>query len=161
MPLRAPNFDPGVILAAVALVLITFYFYQVASRKREWLRYKLKTLLVSELSFIVAAYVLAQQRLPVAEVMVFSILIGLGCGYVLVRRPSANRRIPKSLRAQVIARDLTSKGLKWDAAKHHIDHIVPYSRGGDHSLRNLRVTEKERNLRKGGKMPRLRDFFSK
>lgn len=155
-----PNLDPGVILAVIALVL-TFYFYQVASRKKEWLRYRLRLVLVSELAFIVAAYLLGQQRLPVTEVMVFSILIGLGCGYLLVRRPSSNRRIPKSLREQVIARDLTSKGLKWDATKHHIDHIVPYSRGGDHSLRNLRVMEKERNLRKGGKMPRLRDFFRK
>jgi hypothetical protein len=37
--------------------------------------------------------------------------------------------------------------------------LVPFSRGGDNSLRNLRVIEKHKNLRKGGKMPGLWDLL--
>jgi len=158
-PQASTNFTP--IIVAIVALLVTWYFYQIASRKKEWLRYKLKSLIVSEVAFIASAYVLSQQRLPGAEVLLFSILIGLGCGFLFVKAPRSSRRIPKALRQQVIARDLTSKGLKWDPTKYHIDHVVPFSRGGDNSLRNLRVVEKERNLRKGGKMPGLLDFLRK
>jgi len=88
-------------------------------------------------------------------------LVGLGASWVLVKAPKRDRRIPKATRRQVIERDLTSKGLAWDPAKYHIDHVVPFSRGGDHSARNLKVIEKRQNLRKGDRMPRLRDFFKR
>jgi 5-methylcytosine-specific restriction endonuclease McrA len=78
-----------------------------------------------------------------------------------VNPPKSERRISKAVRRAVIARDLTSKGLKWDPAKYHIDHLVPFSRGGDNSTRNLRVIEKQKNLRKGGKMPGFWDFLKK
>jgi hypothetical protein len=51
---------------------------------------------------------------------------GLGCAFPFVAPPSNERRIPKSVQRAVIARDLTSKGLKWDPAKYHIDHVVPF-----------------------------------
>lgn len=88
-------------------------------------------------------------------------MAGLGFAWLFVKPPRRDRRIPKATRRQVIARDLTSKGLKWDSSRHHIDHVVPYSRGGDHSPKNLRVMEKEKNLRKGGKMPGFWDFLRK
>jgi hypothetical protein len=102
---------------------------------------------------------LSRQGLAPLEAVVIGVLVGMGCGWLLVYPPKRERRISKSVRSQVIARDLTSKGLKWDSEKHHIDHVVPFSRGGDHSTRNLRVLEKEKNLRKGGKMPGFRDFL--
>lgn len=44
-----------------------------------------------------------------------------------------------------ICRKITKKG--------HIDHIVPLSRGGEHSKRNLQITCVECNLSKSGKDP--------
>ena len=148
------------IFGAVALV-ITWYFYQVASRKKEWIRFRLKRLIVGEACYLGSFYILAQQKLPVAEVLLFSVLISFGCAFALVKEPRTSRRIPKALREQVIARDLTSKGLKWNPTKYHIDHVVPFSRGGDNSLRNLRVIENQRNLQKGDKMPGFLDFLRK
>lgn len=141
--------------------ILGWYAYQVASRKQQWLRYKAKQMLVFIIVYAAGVYVLAQQRLPSLEVAVFSLLAGLGSGWLFVAPPKGGRRIPKSVRQQVIARDLTSKGLKWDPSKYHIDHRVPFSRGGDNSLRNLRVVEKEKNLRKGDKMPSFWDFLRK
>lgn len=161
MPAQTQNIDPAIIIFGIVAVVITWYLYQIVSRKREWLRYKFKRVLVSEVCFIGSAYVLSQQHLPIGEIFLFSILIGIGAGFLFVKAPRNSRRIPKSIRQQVIARDLTSRGLKWDPAKHHIDHIVPFSRGGDNSLRNLRVLEKGRNLGKGAKMPGLLEFLKK
>lgn len=145
----------------VGVGILACYVYQIASRKREWLRYKTRQMLVSLIAYVVGVYVLAQQHLPGPEVVVVSALIGLAFGNLLVAPPKGGRRIPKTIRQQVIARDLTSKGLKWDPSKYHIDHTVPFSRGGDNSLQNLRVVEKEKNLRKGGKMPSFWDLLGK
>ena len=143
----------------VGVGILAWYVYQIASRKREWLRYKARQMLVSLIAYVVGVYVLAQQHIPGPEVVVVSALIGLAFGNLLVAPPRGGRRIPKTIRQQVIARDLTSKGPKWDPSKYHIDHTVPFSRGGDNSLQNLRVVEKEKNLRKGGKMPSFWDFL--
>jgi hypothetical protein len=143
----------------VVLGILTWYFYQIASRKKERLRYKIKRTIVALSSYLVIALILAKQRLPPVEAVVFAMLAGIGCQWLLLKSPKKGRRIPKAVRRAVIARDLTSKGLEWDPEKHHIDHVVPFSRGGDHSTRNLRVTEKQRNLSKGNKMPSFWDFL--
>ena len=110
-------------------------------------------------AYTITAIVLMRRGLPPLEVALFSVFVGFGSAWFLVKPPRRDRRIPNAVRRQVIARDLTSKGLKWDPAKYHIYHVVPFSRGGDNSIRNLRVVEKQKNLRKGGKMPSFLDFF--
>ena len=161
MPPNPPTNDLNTVLIVGVGALVVWYVYQVASRKQQWIRYKTKQMLVFLSVYTVGVYVLAQQRLPSLEVGVFSALAGLGSGWLFVDPPKGGRRIPKAVRRQVIARDLTSKGLKWDPSKYHIDHTVPFSRGGDNSLKNLRVVDKEKNLLKGGKMPSFRDFLGR
>src|SRR5206468_177105 len=68
-----------------------------------------------------------------------------------------SRYIPKSTRRAVIARDL--KGENFDPQKHHVDHVWPFSRGGSHTMDNLRVIEKKRNLRKGARRPKIREMW--
>ncbi|MEQ1883911.1 MAG: HNH endonuclease domain-containing protein [Bryobacteraceae bacterium] len=143
----------------VGAVILVWYLYQIASRKTEIIRFKARRMIVGLLLYIGAATVLLRQGLPSIEAVTLSALAGLGSAWLLVNPPKQSRRIPKAIREQVIARDLTSKGLKWDSKKYHIDHVVPFSRGGDNSVRNLRVVEKHKNLRKGGKMPGLGDLF--
>lgn len=152
--------NANLVVLAIAGILL-WYLFQIGSRKQEWLRFKTKRIVVGMVLYLVTAFILAQQKLPPVEILIFAVLTGLGCAFLLVSPPSNERRIPKSVRRAVIARDLTSKGLKWDPVKYHIDHVVPFSRGGDHSIRNLRVIEKQRNLGKGDKMPRLWDFLKR
>ena len=131
----------------------------IGSRKKERLRYKLRRTIVALVVYLVAAVSLSRQGLPPIEAIFLGVLAGMGAAWLLVKPPKGARRIPTAIRREVIARDLTSKGLKWDPTKHHIDHWVPFSRGGDNSVRNLRVIEKQKNLRKGGKMPGLWEFL--
>lgn len=146
-------------VAIVGVAILAWYVYQIASRKRGRIQFKVKRLVVGLGAYLVAALVLVRQGLQPVEAVTVGVLVGIGCGWLLVNPPKRERRISKSVRDQVIARDLTSKGLKWDSEKYHIDHVVPFSRGGDHSTRNLRVMEKQKNLRKGRKMPGFRDFL--
>jgi L-lactate permease len=149
------------VLDVVLYSIIAWYIFQIASRKKGRLWFKTKCMIVSLLVYWATANLLLRQSLPPIEAAVIAGLVGLGASWVLVKAPKRDRRIPKATRRQVIERDLTSKGLAWDPAKYHIDHVVPFSRGGDHSARNLKVIEKRQNLRKGDRMPRLRDFFKR
>lgn len=67
------------------------------------------------------------------------------------------RAVPARIRRAVIARDLGDR--PFDPARHHVDHIVPFARGGSHTMDNLRVIEKGRNLRKGAKYPQLWELW--
>lgn len=160
---HAPTNGLNVVVIVVVGILgvLAWYLYQVSSRKQESIRYKLRRTVVALAAYLLSGLILIQQGLPPLEAILVGAFAGFGCQWLLVRPPKRDRRIPKAVRQQVIARDLTSKGLKWDPAKYHIDHIVPFSRGGDNSARNLRVVEKARNLRKGAKMPGFRDFLKK
>jgi hypothetical protein len=63
--------------------------------------------------------------------------------------------IPAWLRAAVIARDEYVCGLcYYEVAPDdlHLDHIKPWSKGGEHTLENLQVTHSWCNLAKGAKV---------
>lgn len=147
------------VAGAVGASIIAWYLYQIASRKKARVRYKFRLVAIYlGVTFVCFAF-LKSQRVEQNTAGIFSILAGCGVAYLVTKPPKQNRRIPKAIRDAVIARDLTAKGLKWDPTKYHIDHKVPFSRGGDNSIRNLEVKEKTKNLRKGNKMPGVRDFL--
>ena len=146
------------IIVLIGAAIPAWYFYQVATRKKERIRFKLRRMIIYVIVYLPVAGLLNSQGLPPLESGLIAILAGFGAAWVLVKAPSESRRMPMAIRREVIARDLTSKELEWDSTKHHLDHIVPLSRGGDHSVRNLRVVTREANLRKGKKMPGFRDF---
>jgi hypothetical protein len=149
-------------IVVLIVAIPTWYFYQIGSRKKEQLRYKIRRTVVGLVGYLIVALVLLHHRvLPPYVAIIFAMLAGFGFQWLLVPRPKKERRIPKAVRRAVIDRDLTSKGLKWNPEKYHIDHVVPFSRGGDHSIRNLRVMEKQRNLNKGNRMPSLWDFLKR
>ena len=65
------------------------------------------------------------------------------------RRPA----IPKDIRDLVFNRDGEVCAYCGDTdTDFHLDHIVPWSRGGDHSAANLTVSCASCNLRKGDKL---------
>jgi len=91
------------------------------------------------------------------EALAFGFLSAIAGGFLFVSPPKRDRRILPAVRRAVIARDL--RGERFDSRIHHIDHVVPFSKGGDHSPENLRVVSRSRNLQKGARMPRLRDLL--
>lgn len=67
--------------------------------------------------------------------------------------PSRSRRIPTETRRRVIARWERQTEKKYSSKSYEIDHIIPFSRGGDNSESNLEVIPKKRNRSKGAKSP--------
>ncbi len=149
--------DPGVdwvlfVLGAVVCV----YWLRALRLAREGARRFLRNLAIATLIFLLCQLLLSGTTLQPQNRILVSFVIA---AVVLSARASAprSRRIPKSIRDSVIARDL--KDQRFDPKKHHIDHVWPFSKGGSHTPDNLRVTEKRANLQKGAKRPRLRDMW--
>jgi hypothetical protein len=143
------------------LILLTYAAYWVRVTVLAWegLRHAaLNFLYVFAAVYLVvlgAAFILDTPRATVASPAIF--LLGFtffAAGTMALRRerPKRSRYIPKQIRDAVTKRDL--KGKPFDSSKHHIDHRWPFSRWGGHTLKNLRVIPKKKNLQKGAKRPR-------
>jgi hypothetical protein len=157
--------SPLLALALFGLVAgLAYYWLTALLLAREGIRHALRTLL----------YTLATGYLCVLGLWLMSdarhassggLVIFVAGGALLIfslralnRTPQSRKRyIPRSVRRAVIARDL--KGEKFDPRKHHMDHVWPFSKGGSHTVDNLRVIAKARNLKKGAKRPTLRDLW--
>jgi len=79
------------------------------------------------------------------------------CCSIAFARPRS-RHIPNGVKRKVIERHLQGDA-DYNPKEHHIDHIWPHSRGGSNSADNLRVIPRVENLRKGAKIPRLKELL--
>ena len=152
-----PNVD-WIIVAVGAVVCL--YWLRALRLAREGARRFLRNLIRSIVLFFALTLVLtaARSRIHLRQGQP-QFIAGFTSFLVFVRwqNKKRSRYIPKATRRAVIARDL--KGEDYDPQKHHIDHVWPFSRGGSHTVDNLRVIEKKKNLRKGAKRPRIREMW--
>ena len=161
--------NPWLPLLAKVLVLalcvrIGLYWLLALRRAREGVRHFARNLfyVAAALYLVVVGFwtvTYVQNGSPTAPIMFAVGFVFLAFGIISLRkkRPARKRSIPPHVRKAVLARDLGNK--PFDPSKHHIDHIWPFSKGGSHTLDNLRVIAKVENLRKGAKRPRLNDLW--
>lgn len=143
---------------------VGLYWLLALRRAREGIRHFARNLLyvAAALYLVVLGFWLVthvQNGSPNAPIMFAIGFVFLAAGIINLRksRPARKRSIPANVRRAVAARDLG--GRPFDPDKHHIDHIWPFSKGGSHTLDNLRVIAKTENLRKGTKRLRLSDLW--
>ncbi len=144
-------------LAIIILTPVIIYRLQIARRRRGIIVYQLKRFCVYFAAFYIVYAVMPNYGYSKWEAMIFGWFVAMTAAFILIPRPRRDRRIPEEIRRAVIARDL--RGQRFNSKLHEIDHIVPFSRGGDHSIKNLRVISRSKNRSRGAKMPRWWDFF--
>jgi hypothetical protein len=132
------------------------YWLRAFRLAREGARLFLRNLAIAYLVFLGCLLVLDGIKMQNSIAVLLSCIVGF---IVFTKRSSIRRSryISKSVKRAVIARDM--KDEPYDSAKHHIDHVWPFSKGGSHTTDNLRVIEKKKNLKKGAKRPRLREMW--
>lgn len=145
------------LLAVVIIAPYLFRIVQIGRRRTGEVKFRFKRIVVSLGLYLGGVLVWTRLGHPSVESLIFGFLLGLAGGFFFVRPPARNRRIPTHVKRAVIARDL--KGERFDPKLHHIHHIVPFSKGGDNSIKNLKVIPKTENLRRGSRMPNLRDLL--
>jgi len=124
---------------------------------REHLATRLKRVVLSLVVYGVAIAVCQSREFPPVQTVAISVIAAVLLPSWTIESPKRSRRVPAHIKSAVLQRDLRSE--PYDPKRHHLDHIVPYSMGGDTSIENLRVLPKEANLKKRAKMPRVKDFL--
>lgn len=149
-----PNTD-WIVLIVAAILLV--YWVRALRLAREGARIFLQNLAVAALVFIFFRLALSSTRIPQNDAIGIAGFIALVVFFFRKATTRRSRYIPKSVKRAVIERDL--KGERYDPAKHHIDHRWPFAKGGSHSIDNLRVIAKRKNLQKGAKRPRIWEMW--
>ena len=139
----------------VALLGVAHYWLRYFRLAREGVRRVLSMMATAVIVFCICMIFFMGAHYHPDTAPPFAALIGMAVAVFLTEERS--RHIPTAVRRKVIARDL--KGEPFDSSKHHIDHIVPFSRGGSHTADNLRVIAKRDNLRKGRRRPKFRELW--
>lgn len=145
-----------VFIAGAIVAVVCLYGFNIAMRMRDKIAFKLRRVVVGMSLYILGLFVgegMGWTHLATAGA---AFLISV-CALRIVPSPRRSRYIDKGTRQIVLSRDL--KDEAYDGRNHHIDHIVPYSKGGDNSPQNLRVIPRTKNLKKGAKMPGIRDVL--
>jgi hypothetical protein len=133
------------------------YLFQVGRRKQAMVRFRLRRFAVAMLAYFGGIIFWIQMGHSPGESIFVGFILAIAAGFLFVPYPNRTRRIPKHIRRAVIERDM--KGQQFDPTQHHLDHIIPFSKGGDHSLTNLRVVNKTENTRRGARMPNWKELL--
>jgi len=94
-----------------------------------------------------AAYSFCMSKPELQESAPFAALAAFG--FVFLLRPKRKRKMRAKARRRAIAKWELKTGKKFNSRFHEIDHVVPFSRGGNETEDNLRVIDRKANRRKG------------
>jgi hypothetical protein len=125
------------VIIAIALAFLWFrisYTSKVLRARKNCIKFKLRRAAVALSVYIICILVLPVYGVRMMQSLSCAIGAGAAMALLVVQRPKHKRHIPRSVRAAVIKRDLG--GRAFNRNLHSIDHIVPFSRGGDHSVHN-------------------------
>ena len=107
-----------------------YYALQVGRRVKGEIAFRFRRTVVGIIAYAIGIVVARRTGHDILETVVFGFTLAVAVSFCFVHRPIKNRTIPKRVRQAVIERDL--QGAKFDATLHNIDHIVPFSKFGDH-----------------------------
>lgn len=138
--------------------LVALYFGFVAMRMMDYWRLWAVRLGLAVLGGAIGMVMLPERGFDPSSSLWLGLAGGLAGAFVLAPTPKRSRHIPNGVRRQVI-KNARAKGIEYDPKKHDIDHKVPFSKWGDHSVANLRVLDRSENRRRGNQDPTFWDFL--
>jgi uncharacterized membrane protein (UPF0136 family) len=142
-------------ILVIGMAIGLFYVIRAAYAMRQGAAWALQAFAVAVVVMLLAQSIASMNGYPgqTAEA------IGVFCAAITFGMyPKRSRHIPLDVRRQVIT-NYTSRGRKYDPKQDHIDHVVPFAKGGSHTLDNLRVVPRTKNLKKGSRMPSVSDWL--
>src|SRR5579872_2106366 len=133
--------DTLYVIVGVFLLLILLSVY----RRRELIAKKLRWAFVALASYALTILIVRQLTTDPVKIVLSALLVEV---LIAARtQPRRSRYISRTEKRKVIAR-FERSGRRYNPKDHEIDHIVPYSRGGDSRAHNLRIIERDRNRAK-------------
>ena len=136
-------------------IVFGLYVLKAVRLSRESLRPILKRFI---LGFLIGLLYYAQWGKPSGDKPINNGIF-FGALVAAVFHKKRSRHIPNAVKRAARARDFKGREHEYDPKKHHYHHKQPFARGGSHTLDNIRLIDKETNLKKGAKRPSLWDMF--
>lgn len=135
----------------VTLAVFAGLFLLSAYRRRHSIAKTMRFIFITMCSYVLGIIVAAQFTQDPIKRLLFALVVGLVVAEK-ARPRKQSRYIPRRERRRAIARYERS-GRRYDPTRHHLDHVVPHSRGGSNTADNLRVIDGEENLAKSDHSP--------
>jgi|SRR5271156_441622 len=133
----------------IGFIVITLVLASL-NRRREAIIHKFRRIFFAECTYCIVVFLMVHFGRTVIE----ALLVGILAGFIVNQKmPGRSRHIPSSVRRRKIAEYELRTGKKFNPRKHELDHEIAFSKGGSHTLENLRVLEKRKNRSKGAKSP--------
>src|SRR5487761_66833 len=142
--------NPGSVVAIAVIAVIAPFVLTGIRRRREAIRLAFRRAIITEMCYFAAVVLFAKAGAAPLE----AVLAGLVAAFMADRFiPSRSRYVKRSERKKAIARYESKTKRKFNRRIHHIDHVVPFSKGGGGTADNLQVLERKENLAKGSRTP--------
>lgn len=134
-----------------ALVVLVILLAVTIRRHREAILHKLGAFTFSAFFALVlglfAHSILGKDQATSVAIVIFAGIL------MAIFLPGRSRHIPRQARREAISQFERRTGERYNRRRHDIDHVVPFSRGGNNSIDNLRVTTRRVNRSKQDKSP--------
>jgi hypothetical protein len=137
-------------LVALAIVVFVCLVAAGLAARTESIRHGARRLVAAGAFGVFAFWFASESGVRQDHSQVFGVLTAVG---MFAAFPKRRRRIRESDRRRAIARFELKTGKKFNPRRHELDHVIPFSRGGNSTADNLEVVEKARNRRKGSRAP--------
>jgi hypothetical protein len=137
-------------LLIFAVILASLPILLGLRRRREAIRYAIRRVVIVEVAYFGLAFTMLHYGQPPLTAILAGLVAALLVNTYMSPR---SRYTPAHVKRKARAKFELKTEKKFNPRKHEFDHDVPFSRGGSHTIDNIRVVERKKNRSKGATSP--------
>ncbi len=147
-----------------SIVFLILFFISILiilsiKRRSELIKYRLKKIIIFEVIYILSFlyFQFTYKNNPNFNqyliLYFFGVIVFLFIFSKLYPKQKRNRYIPENIKKRLIKEFESRTGKKYNSRQYEIHHIIPYSRGGNSTIDNLKIIPRHKNRKIKDKSP--------
>jgi hypothetical protein len=152
------------ILISIILFFLILFYLSIKKRS-ERIKFKIKRVLLFETLFLIPVFLLLlyskdhRINFNLNTTIIFIFIIDF-LFIIFLPKQKRTRYIPAKTKKKLIENFERTTGKTYNSKKYEIHHIIPYSKGGNNTIDNLKIILKHKNRAISNKSPWW-DIFGK